>query len=38
MKQIEKLTIKFNEKSKLKDFTFVGIAQNASGKSIDYYT
>ena len=37
MRQIEKLIVKFNEKCKLPDFTFVGIATNASGKSIEYY-
>ena len=38
MKEVEKLTIKFNEKTKLKDFCFLGIASNATGKSIEYYT
>ncbi|CDW84904.1 hect e3 ubiquitin [Stylonychia lemnae] len=38
MKQVEKLTIAFNDKTQLKEFTFVGIANNATGKSISYYT
>lgn len=38
MKEVEKLTIKFNEKTKLKDFCFLGIAANSTGNSIEYYT
>lgn len=38
MKEVEKMTLKFNEKTKLRDFCYLGIASNASGKSIEYYT
>ena len=38
MKDVEKLTIKFDARTQLRDFSFLGISSNASGKSIEYYT
>lgn len=37
MKQVERMTIKFNERTKLKDFTFLGIATNAKGLGIQTF-
>lgn len=37
IKQSEKLKIAFNEKTKLKDFTFLGIGSNANGKGLETY-
>lgn len=37
MKQVERLKILFNEKMKLKDFTFLGIATNSKGIGIQSF-
>lgn len=37
MKEVEKFNIKFNEKTKLKDFTFLAISSNSKGIGAELY-
>lgn len=37
MKQCDNIKLKFNEKMKLKDFTFLGISTNAKGVDMETY-
>ncbi len=37
MKQVESLTIKVNERTKIKDFTFLGVSLNKVGTDMDSY-
>jgi hypothetical protein len=37
VKQVERLKIKFNDRIKMKDFTFLGISTNAKGIGMSTY-